>query len=82
VDRFKYLGMLIDNGNNITNTIRDRILAGYKAYYANIQLLKNKNISRQTKLKIYKTTIRPVVTYSRRYRHSRMQKSYEYLSAK
>jgi sorting nexin-29 len=63
VNTFKYLGFLIDNENRITSTIRERIQAGNKAYHANIQLLKNKLIGRELKLKIYKTLIRPIVTY-------------------
>ena len=34
-----------------------------KAYYANFQVLKGKIIYRRSKLQIYKTLIRPVLTY-------------------
>ena len=43
--------------------IKERITAGNKAYYSSYNLLKNKNITRKTKITIYKTIIRPVVTY-------------------
>jgi hypothetical protein len=39
------------------------IQAGNKAYYANQKMLKNRCINRGAKIQIYKTLIRPVVTY-------------------
>jgi hypothetical protein len=44
--------------------IAERIVKGNKAYCANAKLIKSKFLKRNTKLKIYKTIIRPVVTYS------------------
>jgi len=35
----------------------------YKANYANSRLIKSKLLKKNTKMKIYKTMIRPVVTY-------------------
>uniref|UniRef100_A0A8D9DTK6 Craniofacial development protein 2 n=1 Tax=Cacopsylla melanoneura TaxID=428564 RepID=A0A8D9DTK6_9HEMI len=62
VPTFKYLGNLIDNANCSTS-IKERIQAGFRAYYANLSLLKNKLLNRAAKIQIYKTLIRPVVTY-------------------
>jgi hypothetical protein len=42
----------------------ERIAKGNKAYYANAKLMKSKFLKKNTKMKIYKTMIRPVVTYS------------------
>ena len=43
--------------------IRLRIQAGNRSLYANKKLLKNKDLNAASKLLIYKTIIRPVVTY-------------------
>ena len=63
VNNFKYLGATITENNEILAEIKERITAGNKAYYSSHNMLKNKNISRKTKKNIYKTIIRPVVTY-------------------
>ena len=63
VNNFKYLGATITEHNEILAEIKERITAGNKAYYSSYNMLKNKNISRKTKKNIYKTIIRPVVTY-------------------
>jgi hypothetical protein len=44
--------------------IAERIVKGNKAYCANAKLIKSKFLNRNTKMKIYRTIIRPVVTYS------------------
>ena len=44
--------------------IAARIVKGNKACYANAKLVKSKFLKRNTKMKIYKMMIRPVVTYS------------------
>jgi hypothetical protein len=43
--------------------LKERIMMGNKAYYANIQLFNSSLISRSSKLQIYHTLVRPVVTY-------------------
>jgi len=43
--------------------IAERIAKGNKAYYANAKLTKSKFPTKNTKMKKYKTMIRPVVTY-------------------
>ena len=63
VNNFKYLGATITENNEILAEIKARITACNKAYYSSHNMLKNKNISRKTKKNIYKTIIRPVVTY-------------------
>jgi hypothetical protein len=44
--------------------IREIIVKGNKAFYANRALFKSKLVSRKSKLKLYWSVIRPVVVYS------------------
>ncbi len=57
VSGFEYLGTTISNDNDIKKCIKERIR------YANINIFRNKNIRRETKLKIYHALIRPIVAY-------------------
>ena len=63
VQSFQYLGNIIGNTNSNNKCIKERIMMGNKAYYANRQLIKNSLISRNSQLQIYRTLVRPVVTY-------------------
>jgi len=63
VQSFQYLGNIIGNTNNNNKCIKERIMMGNKAYYANRQLVNSSLISRNSKLQLYCTLIRPVVTY-------------------
>jgi hypothetical protein len=54
----------LSNRGTVSEEINKRILTGSKAYYANSQLLKSALLSRSTKIKFYRTLIRPVVTYA------------------
>jgi hypothetical protein len=47
----------------VTEEINRRIMAGNRAYFANMKLLKSTLLSRHSKVKLYKTLIRPAVTY-------------------
>ena len=60
---FTYLGTVINNKNIISEEIDKRIMIANRAYYANSKILKSRLISHNTKMKIYKTLIRPVATY-------------------
>ena len=56
-------GWILNADNKMNIEIAERIVKGNKAYYANAKLIKSKFLKRNTKMKIYKTIIRPVVTY-------------------
>jgi hypothetical protein len=63
VDRFIYLGAQINSKNLIQDEIRLGIQAGNRSVFANKKLLKNKDLNPASKLQIYKSIIRPSVTY-------------------
>jgi hypothetical protein len=63
VSSFKYLGNVINEEGKICECIKDRIQAGNRVYAANNHMLKSKIIRIAVKMQIYKTLIRPVVTY-------------------
>lgn len=64
VDAFTYLGSKLTTNNSVAEEIKERIAMGNKAYYANLSLFKSKLLSKNTKLRIYQTLIRPVTTYA------------------
>lgn len=63
MQQFKYLGAQINSENKIKQEIQLRIAAGNRAFFALLPIFRTSDITRVTKLKIYKTLIRPVVTY-------------------
>jgi hypothetical protein len=63
VAEFIYLGTLISNDNSVEKEIQKRILAGNRTYFAAISLFRSRLLSRATKHLLYKTLIRPVVSY-------------------
>jgi hypothetical protein len=52
VKSFKYLGSIVNGNNSIEEEIKERIILGNKAYYANQALFKSKLLSKKAKLKI------------------------------
>ncbi|KAJ8914619.1 hypothetical protein NQ315_015356 [Exocentrus adspersus] len=60
----RMLGSIFLMKLNIGEEIEDRIMAGNRCVAGLRRILRNKNISRQTKIKLYKTVIRPIVTYA------------------
>jgi hypothetical protein len=63
VKQFKYLGSIINNDNTIEEEIKERIALGNKAYFADQKFLKSKLVTKRSKLKLYKTVIRPVLIH-------------------
>ena len=50
--------------NSIEEDTKERIVLGTKAYYANLKFFKSRLVKRQSTLKLYRTVIRPIVTYT------------------
>ena len=64
VENFNYLGFILNADNKMNIEIVERIAKGNRAYYANVKLIKLKFLKKNTKMKIYKKMIRPVIMYS------------------
>ena len=62
-ENFNYLGSILNADNKMNIEIAERIAKGNKAYCANAKLIKSKFLKRNTKMKMYKTLVRTVVTY-------------------
>jgi hypothetical protein len=62
VTDFKYLGSIITS-DNCEREIKARMAAGNWSCYTLTKITKSQEISKSTKLKIYRTIIRPVVMY-------------------
>jgi len=63
VGEFKYLGSMITENSGNNTEIKARIMAGNRSHYSVLTLLRSKAVSRTTKIRKYKTIIRPVVLY-------------------
>jgi hypothetical protein len=55
---FKYLGSIVNGNNSIELEIKKRISLGNKAFYANQDLFKSKLLTKNSKLRMYKTLVR------------------------
>jgi hypothetical protein len=62
-ESFKYLGAMITSLNGIETEIKSKTAGGNKCYYALGTILKRSSISQSIKILLYKTIIRPLVTY-------------------
>ena len=63
MEEFKYLGKKLTNQNSIQEEIKSRLKLGNACYHSMQNLLSSSLISKNLKIKIYKTTILPVVLY-------------------
>ena len=63
VEEFKYLGAIVNTQANIKQEINNRLLMGNRCMYGLYNIISSKLIRKETKIKIYKTLIKPVVTY-------------------
>jgi len=63
VEEFKYLGTTLTNQNSIQEDIKSRQKSGNACYYLVQNILSSRLLSRNLKIKIYRTIILPVVLY-------------------
>jgi hypothetical protein len=64
IQQYKYLRSTIIDSKSIEEEIKERITLGIKAYYANQKFFKSRLVTKYSKLKLYRTVIRPIVTYA------------------
>jgi len=63
VEEFKYLVTISTNQNYIQEEIKSRLKSGNASYYSVQNLLSSSLLSKNLKIKIYRTVILPVVLY-------------------
>jgi hypothetical protein len=61
--QFKYLGMTVTDQNLIQDKIKRRLNSGNAGYHSVQKLLPSRQLSKNIKIRIYKTIILPVVLY-------------------
>ena len=64
VDSFRYLGSIIRSDNAMEQEIAERISSASKCSWSLNSLLRSKLLTRTTKIQLYTTIIRPVLTYA------------------
>jgi len=63
VEEFKYLGTTLTNQNSIQEEIKSRLKSGNACYHSVQNLLSSSLLSKNLKIKIYRSIILPVVLY-------------------
>jgi len=63
VEEFKYLGTNLTNQNSIAEEIKSRLKSGNTCYHSVHNLLSSRLLSKNLKIKIYRTIILPVILY-------------------
>ena len=63
VEEFKYLGTTLTNQNSIAEEIKSRFSSRNACYHSGQNLLSSRLLSKNVKIKIYRTTSLPVVLY-------------------
>jgi len=63
VEEFEYLVTTLTNQNSIQEEIKSRLKSGNACYHSVQNLLSSRLLSKNLKIKVYRTTILPVVLY-------------------
>ena len=63
LEEFKYLGTILTNQNSLPEDIKSRLRSGNACYHSVQNLLSSSLLSKNLKIKIYRTIILPVVLY-------------------
>jgi hypothetical protein len=63
VEEFKYLGTNLTNQNSIQEEVKSRLQSGNACYYSVQNLLSSRLLSKNFKIRIYRSIILPVVLY-------------------
>jgi hypothetical protein len=63
VEEFKYLGATLTDQNSIQEEIKSRLKLGNTCYYSVQNILSSRLLSRNLKIKIYRTITLPIVFY-------------------
>jgi hypothetical protein len=61
--QFKYLGTTVTNKNLIQEEIKRRLISGNVCYHSVQSLLSSRLLSKNLKMRIYKTIILPAILY-------------------
>jgi ethanolamine utilization protein EutQ (cupin superfamily) len=61
VNIVKYHGTTVTKDNKIEEEIKERIAAGNRAFFMNKKIFQSKLASKKSKIKLYKTIIRPIL---------------------
>lgn len=63
VNQFVYLGSQLNTDNDIMDEIKRRITLGNRSFFSLLKILRSKSVSWNSKCALYKSVIRPIVTY-------------------
>ena len=63
VEDFKYFGITLTNQNSIAEEINSRLRSGNACYHSVQNLLSSRLLSKNLKIKIYRTIILPIILY-------------------
>jgi hypothetical protein len=63
VEEFRYLGATLTNQNSIHEESKSRLKSGNACYHLVQNLLSSRFLSKNTKIRVYRTVVLPVVLY-------------------